>query len=521
MTTIFRTGTILASMICGLGAAHAETLTAVMHSGLRVTDPIITTAHITRNHGYMIYDTLLATDSSFQVQPQMATATVSDDGLTYTFTLREGLKWHDGTPVTPADCIASLKRWMERDSGGQLIADRMTAMEPSGDLAFTLTLSEPFAPTLEIIAKPSSLVPFMMPERIAATPADTAITEYIGSGPFAFVEGEFQPGVKVVYEKFADYIPAEGEPDWFAGGKEVLVDRVEWVTMPDAQTAINAMMSGEIDFYEAAPVDLLPILQSNPDLTVQVMNTLGTQTMARMNFKYPPFDNKQIRQAAMMAMNQDDVLAALIGNPEYYSVCGATMGCGTPYASEGGAGALTTGGDTEGAKALLEQAGYDGTPIVLLQPTDVVTVSAQPVVAAAALRKAGFNVDLQPMDWQTLVTRRASMNPPAEGGWNIMFTNWILPEINTPLNNPMLNARGDDAWFGWPENAAFEDLRAEFMAAPDAAARTEVAERIQAMAMDEVLYVPLGEYRMPWAWKNTVTGIAEAPMPLFWGVGKS
>lgn len=515
--------TLFTTSVAALVAAmpvHAETVTAVMHSGLRVTDPIITTAHITRHHGYMIYDTLLAVNADFEVTPQMASVEMSADGLSYTFTLREGLTWHDGTAVTPADCVASLKRWMQRDSGGQLIADAMTGLEPTGDATFTLTFAAPFANTLAIIAKPSSLVPFMMPERIASAPADTAVTEFTGSGPFRFVTEEFQPGVKAVYEKFAEYVPAEGPPSWFSGAKEVLVDRVEWVTMPDAMTAMNAMMSGEIDFYEAPPVDLLPVLQSNPDITVQVMNQLGSQTMGRMNFKYPPFDNKKVRQAALMAFNQEDVLAALIGDPSYYSACAATMGCNTPFGFETGGDSLRAGGDAEAAKALLAEAGYDGTPVVLMHPTDVTTVSPQPVVAAAALRAAGFTVDLQPMDWQTLVTRRASQNPPAEGGWNMFFTNWIIPEINTPLNNPMLNARGDNAWFGWPEIPEFEALRTEFLNTADPEAQKEIAEQIQVMAMDEVLYVPLGEYRTPWAWANTMTGFAEAPAPVFWGVTK-
>lgn len=499
----------------------AETITAVMQSGLRVTDPIITTAHITRNHGYMIYDTLLAVNSKFEVQPQMASVEMSDDGLTYTFTLRDGLKWHDGKPVRPEDCIASLKRWMERDTGGQMIAGAMTGLEPTGDATFTLSFAKPFPSALSIIAKPSSLVPFMMPERVAATPSDQAITDLTGSGPFTFVAAEYQPNVKVVYEKFADYVPAPGEPDWLAGAKTVMVDRVEWVTMPDAMTTINALMSGEVDFLESPPTDLAPILEGNPEVTVGVMNTVGWQTMARMNFKYPPFDNVKIRQAAMTAMKQEDVLAALIGNPEFYHRCGSVFGCNTPFGFEDGGEVLKENGDTEAARKMLEEAGYDGTPVVLLQPTDIVSVNTQPVVIAQNLRDAGFNVDLQAMDWQTLVTRRASQKPPAEGGWNMMFTNWIVPEINSPLNNAMLNGRGDDGWFGWPENPAIEELRTAFLNEPDPEAQKEIARQIQAKAMEDVMYVPLGEYSTPWAWSNELSGVREAPLPLFWGVDKS
>lgn len=513
-TAIVPAGTALAQ-------DEAETITAVMHSGLRVLDPIITTAHITRNHGYMIYDVLIAVNENFEVQPQMADFEVSEDGLTYTFTLRDGLMFHDGEPVTAADAVASLKRWGERDSGGQLIFDVTASLEATDDKTVTWTLNEPFTPLLDIVAKQSAVPPFIMPARIAETSADEAITEYVGSGPFTFVEEEFEPGVSVTYEKFADYVPREEPADWMAGGKVVNVDRVVWTTMPDAQTAINALVSGEIDYLEQAQIDLLPILQASPDLTVEVRDPLGFQTMGRMNFKYPPFDDEKIRQAALMAISQENVLATLVGNPEYYSLCGAIFGCGTPLADEAGSDTLKSGGDAEAARALLEEAGYDNTPVVLMQPTDVVTLTAQPVVVAQALRDAGFNVDMQAMDWQTLVTRRASQSAPADGGWNIFFTNWSVPEISSPLINPMVNGRGDDAWFGWPEDPALEELRAEFIAADGAEAQAEVAQRIQAHVLETVNYIPLGQYLTVQARSNKMVDMIQQPVPVFWQVDKT
>src|SRR5246500_938514 len=304
-------------------AADKKTITAVMHSDLRNIDPLFTTAYITRDHGYMVYDTLLATDSNFKVQPQMADWKVSDDKLTYTFTLRDGLKWHDGAPVTADDCVASLKRWGKVDSMGQKLMDFTASLEASDTKTITLKLKEPYGLVLESIAKMSSYVPFMMPRRVAETPADKAITETIGSGPFKFVKAEFQPGVKAVFEKNADYVPRKEPPSWTAGGKVVKVDRVEWVTMPDAQTAVNALQSGDIDFMENLPFDMLPVLEANPDLKIDVLNKFGFQTLGRMNFTLPPFDNVKVRRAAFLALNQKDVLDALVGNPKYYKICGA------------------------------------------------------------------------------------------------------------------------------------------------------------------------------------------------------
>src|SRR6202158_3503608 len=276
----------LSAALTSQAMAAGKTITAVMHSDLRVTDPIVTTAYITRDHGYMIYDTLLATDSSFKIQPQMADWKVSDDKLTYTFTLRDGLKWHDGAPVTAEDCVASLKRWGRSDNMGQKLMDFTASIEATDDKTITLKLKEPYGLVLESIGKPSSYTPFMMPKRMAETPAGQQIKEQIGSGPFKFVAAEFQPGVKAVYEKNKDYVPRKEPPNWTSGGKVVKVDRVEWITMADAQTAGNALQSGDIDFMEYSSFDILPVLAANKDLKVETLKKLVLQSRARMSFLY-------------------------------------------------------------------------------------------------------------------------------------------------------------------------------------------------------------------------------------------
>src|SRR6202046_4283683 len=379
---------VITGLVLALAAmpASAKTITAVMHSDLRVIDPGFTTAYITRDHGYMVYDTLLAEDSNFKIQPQMADWKVSDDKLTYTFTLRDGLKWHDGLPFTAEDCVASLKRWGKNDGMGQKLMDFTASLEATDAKTITLKLKEPYGLVLESIGKPSSLVPFMLPKRVAEAPTGTPIPEQIGSGPFKLVKAEFQPGVKAVFEKNTDYVPRKEPASWTSGGKVVKVDRVEWITMADAQTAVNALQSGDIDFLEAPTFDILPVLTANPELKIETLNKLGYQTLGRMNFLYPPFDNVKVRRAAFMAMNQKDVLDALVGNPEYYRICGAVFVCGTPLATDVGAESLVKGNGMAEAKKLLAESGYDGTPVVLLAPGDVVTLKAQPIVAAQLLR---------------------------------------------------------------------------------------------------------------------------------------
>ncbi len=502
--------------------SQAKTIKAVMHSDLRALDPILSSAYITRDHGYMVYDTLVAMDSEFSIRPQMADWKVSDDKLTYTFTLRDGLKWHDGAPVTAEDCVASLKRWAAVDGMGQKLNDFTASLEATDAKTITLKLKQPYGLVLDSIGKPSTLVPFMMPKRLAETPPSKPIPEQIGSGPFKFVQAEFQPGVRAVYEKNRDYVPRAEPPSWASGGKVVKVDRVEWITMPDVQTAANSLQAGDIDLLERPSFDLLPVLQADKDFTSRPLNGLGFQTIGRMNFVHPPFDNVKIRRAALMAMNQKDVLDALTGNPQLYKTCGAYFGCGTPLATELGSDSLLKGGNIAEARKLLTEAGYDGTPVVMLAPTDVVTLKPQPIVAAQLLRQAGFQVTVQTVDWQTANVIFASQKPPKDGGWNMFFTNWGIADIWNPIVSAPLNSRGrSGGWVGWPDDPQMEALRDAFARAGSPEEQKKIAADIQARAFEQVTYIPLGQYFAASVWRKELTGVLDGPAtPVFWNMDK-
>ncbi len=516
-------GATVAGLALMAGPSFAQTLTAVKHSALRVLDPIMTTAYMSRNHGYMIFDTLYALDSDLKPQPQMVEShTVSDDGLTYKFTLREGLKFHDGAPVTGDDVAASIARWGERDGMGQVLMSFVDNMSSEGDNVFVMTLREPYGLVIDSLAKPSSNVPFIMPKRLAETPSTEAIAEQIGSGPFKWVSEEFQPGVKAVYAKFEEYVPRSEPASWAAGGKVVNVDRVEWVVMPDDQTTLNAIQAGEIDYWESPPSDLLPILEANPEIEVKNLNAMGMQTIMRPNVLNAPMDNPLIRKAAIAAVNQKDVLDALVGNPELYALCGAMFVCNTPLASDVGSETLTEGNGMEQAKALLKEAGYDGTPIVIMQPTDVGTLRTQPVVVAQAMRDAGFVVDLQAMDWQTLVGRRASQAGVDDGGWHMFMTNWVGADVFNPLVNNMVNGKGaEGGWFGWPDVPKLEELRMAYATESDPAKQKEYAVEIQKVAYEEGIYAPIGQYFVPTAWTSNLEGVLDGPVPFFWNITKN
>ena len=509
--------------ICAVPAVAAETITAVMHSPLRVLDPFISSAAaITRNHAYMIYDTLLAIDSNYKVQPQMAEKwEVSPDRRTYTFTLRDGLKWHDGAPVKAEDCVASIKRWAELDKMGQLIMAAGAELKVVNDKSFQVVLKEPSDLLLTALAKPSATAAFVLPKRMAETPATQAIKEHIGSGPFRFVASEFKPGLKAVYEKNKDYVPRKEPSSWAAGGKVVHVDRVEWVAMPDQMTAANALINGEIDYFERVPFDLVPTLEAKKDIKVTAIDKLGSQAVYRFNHTQPPFNNKLLRQAAMYAVGQEEVLKAVTGGrTSYFKTCAAVFGCGTPLESNYGSDILIPS-NLEKAKQLLKQANYDGTPVVILQPTDVVVIAAQPIVIADALRKAGFNVTLQAMDWQTLLTRRVSKEHPSKGGWSLIAVNNPIPDVMDPVRNFMVAANGAKAWVGWPDLPQVEDLRARFAKASSSAEQKKIADEVQKIAIDEGIIVPLGQVQFLAAYRTSLKDVPEAPFPFFWNVKKA
>ncbi|MBU0723615.1 MAG: ABC transporter substrate-binding protein [Alphaproteobacteria bacterium] len=503
-------------------SAEAETvLRVVKHSPVRVLDPIMTTAYTARDHGYMIFDTLLALDEKQQIKPQMLEGwKISDDGLTYSFTLRDGLKWHDGTPVTAEDCIASIKRWGQRDGMGQKLMDFTKEMKPTGDKSFDLVLKEPYGLVLESLAKPSSSAPFMVPKKLAETPPSEPMPEQIGSGPFKWVASEFQPGLKVVYVKNTDYVPRSEAPSWASGGKVVKVDRVEQIAMPDHMTTVNALLNAEIDYMENPPTDLIPLIEADSGVEIKIINKLGSQVMLRPNHLHPPFNNPKVRQALAYAVNQEDLMIGMMGDPRYYKLCTSMFICETPFGTTAGSEGMGKG-DIATAAKLLKESGYDGTKVVIMHPTDVATLSSHPPIVAQAMRKAGFNVELLAMDWQTLVSRRAKQDPVDQGGWNLFATTWVGADLINPVANLGINGRGKKGgWFGWYESAEMEGLRDSFARATDPARQKALAEQISKLAWQDVANIPLGQYFAVSAYRKNVTGVLEGPVPFFWNIEK-
>jgi len=497
------------------------TLRVVKHADLKVIDPIWTTAYIARDHGYMVYDTLFATDANSEIKPQMIDRYVlSPDKLTYTMTLRDGLMWHDGKPVTAEDCVASIRRWGAKDAMGQKMMSFVKEMPVVDAKTFRIVLNAPSGLVLSALGKPSALVPFMMPKRVADTSPNEQISDTTGSGPFVFKKDEWKPGDKAVYVKFDAYKPRAEPPSGLAGGKVAKVDRVEWKVVADQQTAVNALIAGEIDFIEQPSHDLLPLLRADPGIKLVDWNPLGNQYAFRFNTTAKPFDNPKVRQALLYAFNQRDFLQATIGDPQYYRTCKAMFVCGTPLASDKGTEGMFES-NFDKARAMLKEAGYDGTPIVVLQSTDLQVLTNLAPVAKSLMEKAGFKVDMQSMDWQSVVARRVKRDAPSQGGWHAFLTSWASSDILNPVSTAFLNASCDKATFGWPCDAELEKLRDDFARATTPAQQKAIAEAVQLRWTQYPTHVYLGQWYQPGASRKNIEGYVVAPASVFWNISKT
>ena len=503
--------------------AQESVLRIVPHSNLAVLDPIWTTAYMSRNHGYMIYDTLFGTDENAKIKPQMVESwTESGDHRLWSFKLRKGLAFHDGAPVTGDDVIASLQRWGKRDAMGSALMTFVQSMDSPTPDTFRIFLGEACGFVLDALGKPSSNVPFIMPKRVAETDAFKQIEEYTGSGPFVFKKDEFKPGDKAVYLKNTKYVPRSEPPSGTAGGKNVYVDRVEWnLALRDAQAQVNALKNGEVDIIEALGFDHYETVKADTTLQLPLYANLGLQYMARFNHLHKPFDNAKVRQAAIAAMAQEPFLRAQVGVKELYKTCPSMFVCNTPYGSLAGS-ELQSKSTMKKAQDLLKASGYDGTPIVIMKPTDLASIQKLPDVAAQLLRQAGFKVDLQAMDWQTLVGRRAKKDAPDKGGWHMFLTAWNVFDVWSPIANPTMDTRGEKSgWFGWASDDKMIEIRNQFMRATDETTKKKLADQLHARAFEVGTHAPLGEYNQPMAARKNITGFFITNGNIYWNLKKS
>jgi peptide/nickel transport system substrate-binding protein len=500
----------------------ARTLIFVPQANLTSLDPVWTTATVTRNFAFLVYETLYGLDEKLQPSPQMAEGhVVDDDGKRWTIKLREGLRFHDGEPVLARDCAASLARWMKRDAIGQTLAARLDTLVTPDDRTLVFRLNRPFPPLPFALAKVTPSAPVIMPARIAGTNAFQQIKEVVGSGPFKFVPGEYVSGSLAVFARFDQYVPRQETPSFTAGARRALVDRVEWRVIPDSSTAANALIAGEVDWLEMPIPDLLAQLRASKGVVVDRLDPYGLYPVLRPNSLQPPTDNPGVRQAILAAIDPTEVMQALMGDDR--EAWTAPIGCFLPGTeSENDAGMNLLGGKKEPAEisAALRASGYKGEKLVLMHTTDQPFYDTMSTVVGATMTKVGLNIDDQSMDFGTVVQRRASKEPLDKGGWSLFCTSFPAVDYLDPLSAPALRGNGAAAWYGWPTDPKIEALRDSWIDSADAVERKRLAREIQAEAFEQAWFVPLGQYRQSAAWRKTVTGHLKGPVPLFWNVAK-
>jgi peptide/nickel transport system substrate-binding protein len=500
--------------------AADRVLRVAPHADLKTLDPVSASIVITRMHGLMIYETLFAWDANLDPKPQMVESfSTAPDGLAWTFTLRPGLKFHDGQAVTTRDVIASLKRWMARDTIGGKLGEYTQGMEATDDRTFVLKLKRPMALVPFALGSAVGQIPAIMRESDAATDPLKPVTETIGSGPFRFNRAEWRSGAKVVYDRNPDYVPRAEPPDGLAGGRVVKLDRVEWLIMPDAATAAAALQAGEIDIWEQPSQDLIPVVAANRGVKVDRYSSLANQVMLRPNSLHPPFDNPKARQALAYATDQADFLAGGFGDEQWWKRCNAYFVCGGPNGTEAGAEAFGKP-DLATARRLLAESGYKGEKLVLSSSHDIAPIGRMAEVAADALKKVGFNVEVQFADWGTVTTRQQNRGTPEQGGWNLFVTYASGATMQSPMTNIGTNMACEKAWAGWPCDAEAERLRGAVVDAPDDASRKRAVEALHRRLAEMQPYRVLGQFDQPYARRVNVSGVLAAPVMLFWNVEK-
>jgi peptide/nickel transport system substrate-binding protein len=500
----------------------ARTLRLVPHADLANFDPIWTPAYVARNAGLLVFDTLYGIDSDLQPQRQMVEAEeVSADRLVWTFRLRPGLRFHDGEPVLATDAVASIRRWVAREPMGQMIKAIENELTAVDDRTFRWSLRQPYPKMLLALGKIATPCCFIMPARIAATDPFKQISDYTGSGPMRFVKNEWLPGARAVFEKFPGYRPREESASWLAGGKRILVDRVEWVVIPDPGTAAAALQSGEVDWWERPLPDLIPALRQNRNIATHIFDPLGSTGMLFMNHLYAPFKDVRARRAILMAMSQEDYMRAYVGDDKtLWKPMPGFFVPGSPLYNEEGGEILKGPRDLKTAKRLLAESGYAGEPIVFMAAQDIAAHKAWGDVTVDLLHRLGVNVDFIAADWGTVVARRAQRSAPGKGGWHLYHTGVFGVDSIDP-SNKFLRANGGKAMFGWPDIPEVEAEIAAWFNATSLAQEQVAARRLNRAALDQAIYAPLGSYLMRHAWRKNITGIQSGPAPFFWGVAKS
>ncbi len=465
---------------------------------LTTLDPMTATGDLLGMVTQHFFETLYTFDKNWGVTPLLAEGLpeVSADGKVHTIKLRQGITFHDGSAMTSEDVVASLKRWLEVASRGKLVAANLDKLEAVDDYTVRITLKQPFAPLTALLAFNNSAAVVLPSEKIAET-----LSEYVGTGPYMIKERKPDQYLQLV--RFDGYKSREGEPDGFGGARKQYLDEIRFVPVPDANTRVEGAIAGQYDYADLLPVEAFDRLNGQAKTEPLVLKSFGWP-MFIMNNKEGMMTKPGLRKAVQAALNSEDMLAAAFGKPDFFAVDGALYPEGYQWRSDAGVEGYNQG-NPDKAKELATEAGYDGKPIRILTSRQYEFHYKMAQVAAEYLKAAGLAVQLDVVDWATLVQRRAE---PAL--WDIFITHSPF------LPDPALIAPLPASYPGWWSSEAKDKLVVELNTEMDPEKRVAIWSDIQKLIYDEAPFYKVGDFNALSAKSPKLGGFTASAWPYFW-----
>lgn len=481
------------------GAAFAQSANLAMVGEPQSLDPMASSADLVGTIMQHVYEPLYTFDAAWTLQPMLAAAMpeIGDGGKSYTITIRQGVKLHNGRDLTAEDVAASLKRWMEMTPRGKTVAKGLAGIEAKDALTVVITLTAPNPALIAHLALPSGFAAIMAKETIA-----NPLTEFVGTGPYTFKERKADQFVVLV--KHDGYTARAEAPSGYAGRREARIPELRFIPVPNANTRVEGAIAGQYQFADQLPVESYKKVSGAAGVKAELTMPYGFPYIP-LNTKQGPFADLKLRQAFQMALSDTEMLMAAFGDEKFFAAAAEHFPKGSPFYTTAGASAYDKA-DAAGAKALLAQAKYDGTPIRILNSKQYDFHHRIALVLAEHLKAAGFKVQLDVVDWATLVQRRADA-----AAWDVYITHSpFLPE--PMLSPPQL---GDDAP-GWWKTPAKDSALGAFNSETDPAKRAALWAKVQEVVYTEVPYVRVGNFASLAGLSAKLKGYRPMPWPAFW-----
>ena len=509
------------TLLAGLGASLAapsiaraagDTLVFSPVTDLTGLDPFFSATDMTTHHVGLVFETLYAMDETLTPRPHLVEGTaIEDDGKRWRITLRDGIRFHDGEPLRAQDAVASIQAWIRTgDAFARKIASVTDSLEATSDRELQFRLKKPFPLLAHGLAKPASVIPCIMPARIAEIAGSGKPIDVVGTGPYRYLPAERLAGARLAYTRYDTYRTRQEAPSYMAGARIAHFGRVEWHIIPDSSTAAASLQKGEIDWMHDLPPDLAPLLRRDPKVRVQVQDFIGGELYLRMNGLHPPFNNPAIRRAVLAGIDQSNFMQAAFGDDKsLWRTPVGVWSLGKPMSTDAGTEAMA--GDLARARRLLAEAGYRGEKVVVLHAGDYPMVSAVGLVGADLLRRMGFDVDVVTLEYPAANQRRNSRNPPTQGGWNVFFG----PFNGYNRYDPAAHVGINPAFSGWIPLDEIQTLRENWFDEPDLAKRQAIAREIQMLVWRDVPYLPLGSYAPLTAFRGELSGVLKGGATFF------